>query len=343
MPRPVTMGELPVVTPVSQALRKRQQAESNRFLALTESPPPPPPQAPSRGSRGVPDVPQLCHYTPAFSGPGCAESESCGCSPVPVRTEDRAFDEAIREAEEYNERCATQQKRAGSVQGSASPVSEEPNYEPASASSSYEAPSRRGPNDPEQPRSLTNSEIHEPNQRNEVIGSSIIVPPGYAGNAMLMYGDDTSSDDELIMNVQWTDVDIDVVLDSGCSDHVMNVELDAPGYSAGASEASRAGRGFIVGNGERVPNEGEASVNLRVLDERGQTMDFRSVFQSAKVTRPLMSVAKICRNGYTCNFTDQEAKVVDSAGNTVCTFRRDRGIYVSRMKLRAPSPFGGQA
>ena len=103
------------------------------------------------------------------------------------------------------------------------------------------------------------------------------------------------------------------------------------------------GRGFIVGNGERVSNDGQSSVNLRAVGENGQPVDFRSVFQSAKVTRPLMSVAKICRNGCSCQFTDNEARVLDQQGGTVCTFRQERGMYVGRMKLRAPTPFGGPA
>ena len=80
------------------------------------------------------------------------------------------------------------------------------------------------------------------------------------------------------MTVQWSDIDIDVVLDSGCSDHVMNVELDAPGYPITPSDGSRSGRGFIVGNGERIPNEGQATVNLRATNGKGQHVDFRSIF-----------------------------------------------------------------
>ena len=145
------------------------------------------------------------------------------------------------------------------------------------------------------------------------------------------------------MQSSWSDIEIDMVLDSGCSDHVMNVELDAPGYSVRPSESSRQGRGFIVGNGERVPNECETALNLTATDREGREMDFISVFQSAKVTKPLMSVAKICSNGHICKFTDQHALVLDQKGTTVCTFKRQNGIYVARLKLRAPTPFRRQA
>ena len=178
---------------------------------------------------------------------------------------------------------------------------------------------------------------HEPNQSQN---DTVCAQDDDTITTLLMYSEeDHPVGDEEVMAVQWTDVDIDVVLDSGCSDHVMNIELDAPGYPVGPSEGSKNGRGFIVGNGERVPNEGQASINLRSMGEQGRLVDFRSVFQSAKVIRPLMSVAKICQNGYSCAFTATEAAVKDKEGKVVCRFRREGGIYVSRLKLRAPTPF----
>ena len=56
-----------------------------------------------------------------------------------------------------------------------------------------------------------------------------------------------------------------------------------------------------------------------------------------------MSGAKICSNGYTCKFDDGQALVLDARGETVCRFQKEKGLYVSRLKLRAPSPFGRQA
>ena len=84
-------------------------------------------------------------------------------------------------------------------------------------------------------------------------------------------------------------------------------------------------------------------MNLRAMGKQGQPIESKSTCQAAKVTRPLMSVAKVCRNGYTCQFTDGEARVLDKEGATICKFQRVGGIHVGRMKLRAPSPFGGQA
>ena len=159
--------------------------------------------------------------------------------------------------------------------------------------------------------------------------------------ALLVYEEEGRGDD-IAMPVQpaWNDIDIEVVLDSGCSDHVMNVELDAPGNQVRPSAASREGRSFVVGNGERVANEGGSVVNLTATDEHGMPVNFSSTFQSAGLTKALMSVAKICSNGHKCQFDGDQALVKDNRGKTVCRFVREKGIYVARMKLRAPSPFG---
>ena len=100
----------------------------------------------------------------------------------------------------------------------------------------------------------------------------------------------------------------------------MDVDLDAPGYGIQPSEGSSQGRNFIVGNGQRVPNEGEAVLNLEARGPDGtSSVPFSSTFQSAKITRPLMSVSKICRNKHTCTFTDQHALISDSSVAEVYT------------------------
>ena len=135
---------------------------------------------------------------------------------------------------------------------------------------------------------------------------------------------------------EWVDMDIEVALDSGCCDHVMDTEQCAPGYEVHESEGSKQGAGFLVGNGQRIPNEGEVHLNLRVPGARGEQNSVRSTFQASPVTRPLMSVSKICKNGFKCIFDDSEAQVVDKAGKTHCVFKRSGGLYTCTMKPRAP-------
>jgi hypothetical protein len=145
-------------------------------------------------------------------------------------------------------------------------------------------------------------------------------------------------DSELLM-ADWVDVEVEVALDSGCCDHVMDTEHNAPGYEVFPSEGSRRGAGFLVGNGERIPNEGEVHLNLDVPGASGDFNRIGSTFQASPVTRPLMSVSRICKNGFKCMFDENEAQVVDKTGKVQCVFKRSGGLYVCHMRLKAPTPF----
>ena len=73
-----------------------------------------------------------------------------------------------------------------------------------------------------------------------------------------------------------------------------------------------------------------------------------SVFQVAEITRPLMSVSRICDQDMVCIFEKTHARIVDKGGREVARFARDGGLYTCTMKLRQPddianpAPFGRQ-
>ena len=93
-----------------------------------------------------------------------------------------------------------------------------------------------------------------------------------------------------------------------------------------------------MGDGGTIPNLGQSQLNLSDDDK-----DIKSVFQIAAVTRPLMSVGKICDEGHTVTFSAVMAVVNASDGTELCTFRRNgNGLYVAKLKLRSPAGFGGQ-
>ena len=56
-----------------------------------------------------------------------------------------------------------------------------------------------------------------------------------------------------------------------------------------------------------------------------------------------MSVSKICQNGFRCVFNEDEAQVLDAENRVACVFEKKGGLYVTRMKLKAPPPFTGPA
>ena len=128
---------------------------------------------------------------------------------------------------------------------------------------------------------------------------------------------------------------MEVALDSGCVEHVCD-RSDAPGTEVTESPGSKRGQNFIVGNGEKVLNQGEMKLQMEAeLDDKHvNTID--SVFQVAKVTRPLMSVSKICDGGFTAHVDDQRAVIKDKSGSIVCIFQRRGGLCVCKMRLKSP-------
>ena len=142
---------------------------------------------------------------------------------------------------------------------------------------------------------------------------------------------------EVLVAENWDDIEFEVALDSGSVDHVCD-ELDTPGYALEASESSKRGGCFIVGKGEHVPNKGQKVLNLEAQTNSSVTL--RSCFQIAKVTRPLMSVGRICENKMRVIFDEEKAVVENKADRAhVCTFTRSPGgLYLCKMRLK--SPFG---
>ena len=56
----------------------------------------------------------------------------------------------------------------------------------------------------------------------------------------------------VVNRAEWTDVEFEVAFGSGSTDHVC-YPSDVPGYVVEVSPGSKAGQGFIVGNGARFP------------------------------------------------------------------------------------------
>ena len=138
----------------------------------------------------------------------------------------------------------------------------------------------------------------------------------------------------LVNDAEWIDVEFEVALDSGSTDHVCH-SGDVPGYVVEASPGSRAGQGFIVGNGARVPNDGQAVLNLQATNKNTMA----TTFQLAKVSRPLMSVGRLCDAGMDVLFKKDRADVLTADGSVILSFERQSGgLYVARLKLKKPSP-----
>ena len=93
-------------------------------------------------------------------------------------------------------------------------------------------------------------------------------------------------------------------------------------------------------DGGTIPSMVRSQLNL--LDE-SVGRDIQSVFQIAAVTRPLMSVGRICDEGRSITFNAVMAVVHGQDGSELCWFTRNAGgLYVAKLNLRSPAVFGGQ-
>ena len=136
----------------------------------------------------------------------------------------------------------------------------------------------------------------------------------------------------------WEDLEFDVALDSGSVVHVCALG-DCPGYLLQDSPGSKVGQQFSMGDGGQIPNLGQKQLNL---SDDALGSDVQSVFQIAAVTRPLMSVGKICDEGHEVTFSNVCAVVRNKAGTELCKFHRDSGgLYVAKLRLRNPLGFVG--
>ena len=115
----------------------------------------------------------------------------------------------------------------------------------------------------------------------------------------------------------------------------------APQFQVHGSLASRAGVYYTSANGGKIMNLGEQHVPL-CLSNGVKSI---ATFQVADVSRPSMSVSKICDADLAAKFDKEKAVVRDAKGRIVCVFRRRGGLYLCKMKLRGPkakAPFQRQ-
>ena len=166
----------------------------------------------------------------------------------------------------------------------------------------------------------------------------VVYAAAHSGLLFLMEGENCG---QILVNDEvWVDVEFEVALDSGSTDNVCHPG-DVPGYLLESSQVSRAGQISIAGNGAKVPNDGQVNSNLQTGGDL--LNDITSTFQVAKVSRPLMSVGKLCVAGMEVTLRKTQANVVAPGGAVVCTFERQPGgLYVAKLKLKRLAPTLGR-
>ena len=135
-----------------------------------------------------------------------------------------------------------------------------------------------------------------------------------------------------------------VILDSGASDHVAS-KADIPGQTVVPSVGSKARRSYVDASGHPILNQGESTVAIRLPAGGDRTNDGQATFQVADVSRPLLSVSKICEKGNDVLCRKDAAYVLDSQANIVAKFEKRNGLYYATLALKNPKykDFQGQA
>ena len=123
---------------------------------------------------------------------------------------------------------------------------------------------------------------------------------------------------------------VKAVVDSGAGACVGPKSLAGKGKLR-PSEGSKGGQRFTSASGGSLKNEGE--VVLDTFTDSGQGL--RAVFQIADITRPLLSVSKICEKGNLVYFGQGGWVIMHGARGQKTFFGRENGIYVLELYVRA--------
>ena len=128
---------------------------------------------------------------------------------------------------------------------------------------------------------------------------------------------------------------VDCVLDSGAADSVCPRSM-APHFRIDDTEASRAGVYYTAAGGGSIANLGETTVPVAM--ENG--LRTSATFQVADVSRPLMSVGKVCEMGNRLLFGAGGGYIVNVATGSATLFYKRDGVYIFTMWIPPVSEVG---
>ena len=136
---------------------------------------------------------------------------------------------------------------------------------------------------------------------------------------------------------QWRQVEENLVrvraaMDSGALDAVAPPTM-APGVMIQDSAGSKMGQHYGSASGHRIPNLGEQHITGVVPGGAERAM----TFQVAEVTRPLLSVGRICDRGNVVTFGSSGGVITDLVTGEETPFVRDGdGMYQLEFWMSAP-------
>ena len=112
--------------------------------------------------------------------------------------------------------------------------------------------------------------------------------------------------------------------------------IHGPQFAITDTDASRAGVFYTAADGGRIMNIGETTVPIAL--ENGVTTS--ATFQVADVSRPLMSVGKVCEMGNRVLFGAGGGYILNIATGSATPFHKKDGIYIFTMWIPPASEAG---
>ena len=110
------------------------------------------------------------------------------------------------------------------------------------------------------------------------------------------------------------------------------------------SPGSRTGQHYLAANGGRIANKGQQLLPVCL----GNGARTEALFQVADVSRPLMSVSKVCDAGNRVLFGASGGVILNLSTGASTAFEMRDGVYVFPLWVPGPtimasSPFGGRS
>ena len=126
-------------------------------------------------------------------------------------------------------------------------------------------------------------------------------------------------------------------MDSGAAESVCPREM-APQFEVKDTLASRAKVFYTAASGGQIMNIGESNIPV-CLENGARTI---ATFQVCDVSRPLMSVSRLCEMGNRVLFGANGGVIMNLATGQVTPFQKEDGVYVFEMWIPplCESPFG---
>ena len=132
---------------------------------------------------------------------------------------------------------------------------------------------------------------------------------------------------------------VELLVDSGAVDNVGDPR-EFPEYRVKPSAGSLAGLSYVAANKGKIANEGEQHLRMCSMDG---SFGFKMKIQSAAVSRPILSVARLVENDNDVSFSKTGGTIKNRTTGRIVRFERKHGVYVLRAWLRTGPDPGAQA